>query len=488
MPTNTSPSAVADIPSAPDPVPLVVDVDGTLIRGDLLHEAALQFVATRPLQSWKLAAWLTRGKVQLKSELAAQIDPGTDTMPLREETLAVIADAVADGRPVYLASASDHRWVAPIAARIDGIADVLASDGTVNLAGHAKATALVTRFGEKGFDYIGDARVDLPVWAAARQALLVSHSAGFERRVRGRFPDVVTIADARPQPRAYLRAIRPHQWAKNALVFLPVIAGHKLGDLLTIWLALLAFAAFSLAASSAYLLNDLLDIPGDRDHPRKRNRPFAAGRIPVIHGIVLSAVLMAAALGISQLLTSRFATVLACYVALTLAYSLMLKRRMLIDVIILGGLYTIRVLGGVAASGERQSQWLLMFSLFLFLSLATVKRCSELVARRDAGKPAPPGRGYAIGDLAVLFPLAAAAGYAAVLIVTLYLSSPEIALLYAHPFRMWLICPLLLYWISRVLVLSSRGEMHDDPVIFALTDRVSWLTGILGAGIIVASI
>jgi 4-hydroxybenzoate polyprenyltransferase/phosphoserine phosphatase len=471
-----------------DVLPLVVDVDGTLIRGDLLHEAALQFVATRPFESWKLAVWLARGKAHLKSELAARIDPGVDNMPLRDETVAVIADAVTDGRPVYLASASDHRWVEPIAERINGIAGVMASDGEINLAGTAKAEALVARFGEKGFDYVGDARVDMPVWTAARRALLVSHAARFERGVRRRFPDMITVADARPQPRSYLQALRPHQWAKNALVFLPVIAGHKLGDPLTLWLALLAFAAFSLAASSAYILNDLLDIPGDRDHPRKRNRPFAAGRIPVIHGIALSAALMAAALGVGMMLTSRFATVLVCYVILTLAYSLVLKRKLLIDVIVLGGLYTIRVLGGVAASGEQQSQWLLMFSLFLFLSLATVKRCSELVARRDAGKPAPPGRGYAIGDLAVLFPLAAAAGYAAVLIVTLYLSSPEVALLYAHPFRMWLICPLLLYWISRVLVLASRGEMHDDPVIFALTDRVSWLTGALGAGIIVASI
>lgn len=472
----------------PDTVPLVVDVDGTLIRGDLLHEATLQFVATRPLESWKLATWLARGKACLKSELATRVDPGIAAMPLRDEVVAVIDDAVDAGRPVYLASASDRRWVVPIAERIEGIAGVLASDGVVNLAGFAKAEALVARFGEGGFDYVGDARVDFPVWSSARRALLVSHGAGFERSVRRHFPDAVKVADARPSPRAHMRALRPHQWAKNALVFLPVIAGHRLGDPLTLWLALLAFAAFSLAASSAYVLNDLLDIPGDRDHPRKRNRPFAAGSLPVTHGIAMSAVLMVAALCLAGLLTSRFVAVLVCYVILTLAYSLALKRKLLIDVIVLGGLYTIRVMGGVAASGEKQSQWLLMFSLFLFLSLATVKRCSELIARRDAGKSAPPGRGYVIGDLSVLFPLAAAAGYAAVLIVTLYLSSPEIVLLYAHPFRMWLICPLLLYWISRVLVLSSRGEMHDDPVIFALTDRVSWITGLLGAGIIAVSI
>ncbi len=469
------------------PVPLVVDVDGTLVRGDLLHEAALQFVARHPLQVWRLVTWLARGKARLKHELASRIDPGTDSVPLRDETLAVIDAARSQGRPVVLASASHRRWVEPIAARIDG-AEVLASDDRVNLAGHAKASALIDRFGEGGFDYVGDHRVDMPVWAAARRALLVSHDNGLERKVRQRFPDAELIARDRPALRQHLRALRMHQWAKNLLVFLPLIAGHGILDPAAALATLAAFIAFCTAASSAYIVNDLLDLPGDRDHPRKRFRPFAAGLLSPARGLVLATTLMVGAFAIGALLPWRFVLVLGSYVALTLAYSLVLKRRLLIDIIVLGGLYTIRVFGGVAAMQQPQSPWLLMFSLFLFLSLAAVKRCSELVARREAGKSAPLGRGYRLVDLQVLFPLAAASGYAAVLVVTLYLSSPEVVELYSHPSRMWLICPLLLYWISRVLVIAGRNELHDDPVIFALTDRTSWLTGVLIAFIITLSI
>lgn len=467
-------------------VPLVVDVDGTLVRGDLLHEAALQFVARHPFQGWRLVAWLLHGKAALKNELSARVDPGTDSVPLREETLAAIDEARAAGRPIVLASASHRRWVEPIATRIGG-AEVLATDEHVNLAGPAKAEALIERFGKGGFDYVGDHRVDMAVWATARRQLVVSHDNSLERKVRQRFPDAELIARDRPPLRQHIRALRMHQWAKNLLVFLPLIAGHDIqSDAVSATLA--AFVAFCAAASSAYIVNDLLDLPGDRDHPRKRFRPFAAGLLSPTRGLIMAAVLMVGAFVVAAFLPSRFVFVLAAYVVLTLAYSLVLKRRLLIDVIVLGGLYTIRVLGGVTAMHQVQSPWLLMFSLFLFLSLAAVKRCSELVARREAGKPAPLGRGYQIGDLAVLFPLAAAAGYGAVLIVTLYLSSPEVIRLYAHPTRMWLICPLLLYWISRVLMISNRNELHDDPVIFALTDRVSWLVGGLVAGVIAMSV
>jgi 4-hydroxybenzoate polyprenyltransferase len=268
---------------------------------------------------------------------------------------------------------------------------------------------------------------------------------------------------------------------------LPMIAGHRF-DPETIAATSLGFLCFCFAASSAYVINDLLDLPGDRDHPRKSRRPFAAGKIPITHGILLAALLMCGAFLVSLWLPWRFVGILSLYVACTLGYSLLLKRKLLIDVIMLGGLYTLRVLGGLAAANTQQTQWLLMFSLFLFLSLAIVKRCSELVANRIAGKTGGRSRGYRVEDLTVLFPLGAAAGYGAVFVVTLYLSSPEMAALYTYPNRLWLICPLLLYWISRVLVITNRGEMHDDPIIFAMTDRISWLTGVCMAGVIFISI
>jgi len=469
-------------------IPLVVDVDGTLVRSDLLHEAVLQFIARHPLECWRLAGWLMLGKAALKDRLAARIDPGISLLPLREETLVHIRAAQAEGRPVWLASASDRRWIEPLATRIGGLAGVFASDGRTNLAGQAKAGALVAAFGARGFDYIGDAAVDVPVWSAAQEKLVVARRSGFARAVLRQFPDAQIIAREKLDWRAPITAMRPHQWVKNLLIFAGLLLGHQLLDLQSFALTSLAFAAFCLAASSAYIFNDLLDLPGDRAHPRKRKRPFAAGRMPVAYGPPLGLALLVAAIGLGSLLGTRFLVILLAYVTLTLCYSLVLKRRLLIDVITLAGLYAIRVLAGVAAAGTHQSPWLLMFSLFIFLSLAIVKRCSELVARREAGEDSPPGRGYRDEDLEVMFSLGAASGFCAILVITQYLSSPEVMALYSHPMRLWLICPLLLYWIGRILVLSRRNEMHDDPIIFAARDRNSWLTALAAGAIMLVAI
>ena len=455
--------------------PLVVDVDGTLLATDLLQEAALQFVAAHPLRALDIVVWLARGKSNLKARLADHADPGIESVPLRAEVVDLIRAAQAEHRPVYLASAADRRYVSALAERIGGIAGTFGTDETVNLSGKAKADRLVAAFGIGGYDYVGDMPADFPVWASARKQLVVAHSARFANRTIAAFPDAAIVAYPTPTFRDYVRALRPHQWAKNILLFLPMIAGHRF-DPRTVVLTALGFGCFCLAASSAYVLNDLLDLRADRDHPRKVKRPFASGRIPVSHGVVLSALPLTAAFGLASFLPIEFVGVLAIYVALTLSYSLFLKRKPLIDVVTLSGLYTIRVYGGLAAVNVEQTQWLLMFSLFLFLSLALIKRCSELVVRGKTGKTTVTGRGYRGEDLHVLLALGAAAGYGAVFVVTLYLSSPEVKILYTHPSRMWLICPVLIYWISRVLVMSNRGDLHDDPVIFALTDRISWAT------------
>lgn len=472
---------------AKDLVPLAVDVDGTLLRTDLLQEAALQFVARSPLKAPLLLPWLLRGKATLKAQLATRVDPGVATMPLRDDVLNLISKAQAEGRPVYLASASDHRYVEALAGRLSGIAGVFATENGVNLSGRIKAERLTAAFGVGGFDYVGDNKVDFEVWRSARRVLAVTPSRGFSAKVRRAFPDAEIVTQPSTPLKPYIKALRPHQWAKNALVFLSLIAGHHF-DLRTVLATALAFICFCAAASSAYIINDLLDLPGDREHPTKHRRPFAAGLIPIPNGIALSAVLMVLAIGLSFLLPFRFMLTLGAYVATTLAYSFVLKRRAIIDLITLGGLYTLRVFAGLTAVSLASTPWLLMFSLFLFLSLAAVKRCTELVQRRNAGKSEAVGRGYRVDDLAVLFPVAAAAGFGAVLVVTLYLSSPEVMRLYAHPNRMWLVCPLLMYWVSRILLLASRGELNDDPVVFAITDRISLLTGVLVAGVIGISI
>ncbi len=465
--------------------PLVVDVDGTLIKTDLLHESVMQLAARHPLDLWRLVPWLAKGKQHLKCELAERVPLDVSNIPLRDETVSLIRDAQAEGRPVYLASASENGLVQRVADLIGGIAGVFGTGRDDNNAGHAKAARLNAEFGEHGYDYVGDQPVDFAVWQSSRQVLAVAHDEGFARKVLKRHPEARIIARPRPRLRSYIRAMRPYQWTKNLLIPLSMVAGHHF-DWHSLGVNLVAFVCFCLAASSAYLINDLLDLPGDRAHHRKSKRPFAAGDIPIDRGLVLAMLLMAGAVGLSVLLPPRFILILLLYVGLT--YSLYLKRKVLIDVVVLGGLYTIRVLGGIAASGTVYSPWLLMFSLFLFLALATVKRCSELIALRDAGKESAPGRGYHATDLAVLLPLGAAAGYGAVLVVALYLSSSDVRVLYEHPNRIWLICPLLIYWISRMLLKCNRNQLHDDPIIFAIRDPVSWGTGALAVGIMLSAI
>jgi len=467
--------------------PLVVDVDGTLVKSDLLHEALLHVIAHRPSYLFRLVPHLAQGKAAFKARLAECADPTIASVPLREEVVTLIREAQAAGRPVVLASASDHRYVEALAERIGGIDRIFASDGNHNLAGRRKAEALEAAFGRGGFDYIGDRPVDFPVWRSARNVLAVAASDRFAAKVNRAFPDATIVARQTVRPRSYLKVLRVHQWTKNLLLFVPAVAAHKFNqDALAA--SALAFMCFCFAASSAYIINDLLDLPNDRHHHRKRNRPTASGDLPITHALIESAMLALVAILGALALPPRFLLVLGTYFGATLLYSLVLKRKVLIDVIALGGLYTLRVFAGLAAVTVTASPWLLMFCLCQFLSLAVIKRCSELVFWRDAGQEAVTGRGYKTRDLAVLMPIAAAAGYGAVLVVTLYLSSPEVVALYRHPARLWLVCPLLLYWISRVLILANRGELHDDPVIFASRDRVSWLTGFLTAVIVAVSI
>ncbi|KMO40901.1 hypothetical protein VQ02_06935 [Methylobacterium variabile] len=479
-------AAILDEPAVD--IPLVVDVDGTLIKSDLLYESALQFLARFPLEAWRLPHWLmTHGKAGLKVRLAERADPQVATIPLRDETVALIRDAHEAGRRVYLASASDGRLVEALARRVGGIAGVFTTDRSVNLAGDDKARRLVAELGDRGFDYVGDAPVDFPVWGSARKVLAVSHSGSFSRQLRHAFPDAQVVATASTRPRDVLRALRPHQWSKNTLVFVGLIAGHHF-DAQSILAALIAFACFCMAASSAYLINDLLDLPADRAHPRKSRRPLASGAVPIMVGVVLAALLGIGAFVLSALLPVKFSLVLFAYIATTLAYSFYLKRKMMVDIVVLGGLYALRVLGGLVALELSHAPWLLMFSLFLFTSLAIVKRCSELTAKRGAGKAKLAGRGYSSEDLRVLVPFGAAAGYGSVLVFALYMSSPEVRTLYTHPDRLWLICPLLVYWISRMFLLSNRAQLHDDPVVYALTDRISLATGACVAAVLAISI
>ncbi len=467
-------------------VPLVLDLDNTLVRTDTLVEAALRLAAHNPLAlAGLIPTLLTAGRARFKQRLSAAQPLDPESLVYNHDVLALAAAARAEGRPIYLCTASDAAVAVPIAAHTGPFEAVFASDGTLNLKGAAKAHFLVEKFGPHGFDYVGDATADLPVWHEAATAYVVAPNAALKLRAQAASPRVECVGARTPlavRARIWARALRVHQWAKNILVFVPVFAAHRT-HLPTLAAAAAAFVAFSLCASSVYLLNDLLDLPHDRLHPTKRNRPFASGALDIRQAPPLIAVSLAAGFAIALFLPVHFLFMLGIYYASTLTYSLGLKRWPVWDVIILAGLYTLRVFAGSAATAIPISPWLLAFSMFLFFSLAVVKRQTELGQHVRQGKTAKiSGRGYMPADLDMLRSMAASSGTMAVLVLALYVNSPDIRELYHRPNALWAVCPLVLFWVMRVLMLSNRGEMPDDPVVFALRDRVSLAVGAAALG------
>ena len=467
-------------------IPLIVDVDGTLLNGDLSVETILRLIADRPAKlPHAVWHWARSGKAGLKQFLASEVSVDVTSIPFNPDIRSIVQTARDQGRDIYLASASDETLVQQIADRLGPFCGHFASDGACNLSGAQKAHRLCATFGEKGFDYAGNSAADLPVWERARKAIVVGNGiAGRARKVG----DVEQVVPDAPDIRAYLGALRPHQWLKNVLIFVPMLAAHALAWE-TLAASLLAFAAFSLCASSAYLLNDLLDLPHDRAHPRKARRPIASGQTPLAHAMLGVPLLLVGAFAIAlTALPMAFVGLLLGYLVATLVYSLSLKEVAVVDILTLGGLYTLRVLAGGAATGIAISHWLLAFTMLLFLSLAIVKRLIELVDAGDQGKRDLGGRGYRADDLQVMGQLAGASGYGAVIVLALYITSDQVLQGYAQPEFLWGVCVLLLYWISRVLMIAHRGEMHDDPVLFAATDRVSLgVAGAAGALVLVAA-
>jgi 4-hydroxybenzoate polyprenyltransferase/phosphoserine phosphatase len=466
-------------------VPLVIDLDGTLLRSNLLLESALVFARAHPLRALAPLAWLGGGKAALKQRLAEAAGIDVATLPYDERVLALIARERALGRRIVLATASHRLYAERVAAHLGVFDEVLATGDGVNLSAERKRDSLLRRYGHRGYDYAGNAGDDLPVWAAARHAYVVSAGGALERRARahGNVVQVLPRAPGPEQLRALLKALRPHQWAKNLLLLVPLMAAHLAHDMDRLAAAALAFVCFSLCASSVYLLNDLLDIADDRHHGSKRQRPFAAGTLPLLAGVALAPLLLAAAFGLALwLLPWKFSAVLLGYYVLTLAYSLALKRVMALDAITLAGLYTLRLIAGAAAFGVPLTFWMLAFSMFMFLSLALVKRYAELREARHRGEQSQArGRGYFPGDLEMIAALGAAAGYLSVMVLALYTQDRATVVLYRQPQLIWLACPLLLFWITRTWMLTHRGLMHDDPVVFALKDRASLAVGALFA-------
>ena len=461
--------------------PLAVDLDGTLIHSDLLLESFLLLIKRNPLYLLLAPWWLLKGKAALKQAIAQRVELNPAALPYNQPFLTWLHAQKAAGRALWLCTASDQRLAQAVARHLGVFDGVLSSDGTVNLSGSRKAQQLVHRFGSKSFDYCGNARVDLAVWQEAGGAVVVSNSKTLVQAAAQVTSVDAQFEAAKGGARAMLKALRVHQWAKNGLILVPMLAAHRMGDMTVLTQALLAFVAFSLCASSVYLLNDMLDLEADRQHHSKCRRPFAAGSLNLLWGMAMAPVLLVAALLLSLALPDRFMWVLGAYYVATLAYSFSLKRIVMVDVLALAGLYTIRIVAGAAATGIELSFWLLIFAIFIFLSLAIVKRYAELHAVREQGKAMAKGRGYEVDDMHLLQSLGAASGYLSILVLGLYINTPDKALLYTHPKYMWLLVPIMLYWISRVWMLTHRGKMHDDPLVYALKDPASLATGLAAA-------
>lgn len=465
-----------------DTKPLVVDLDGTVVKTDLLFETANSYLSEHPLRVFRLLFWLLAGKATLKARLAdaCEIDPAS--LPYNEPLIDWLRQEKAQGRRLILATASHRKPAAAIADHLGLFDEVIATEGGTNLKSQHKRDLLVERYGSGGYHYVGNEAADLPVWHAADRSYLVSDSRDFRLRVE-READLVKVFSTQRPPVALglLRSMRPHQWVKNLLLFVPLLAAHRYQDEVDLLLSLLAFLVFSLTASAVYLLNDLIDVADDRNHPKKRERPFAAGDLSLLHGWVFWPLLLVTAMSTACLLLPlQFAAVLGAYFVVTLGYSLRLKQSSIIDVITLAILYTLRLIAGAMVIDISLSFWLLTFSMFLFLSLAFMKRFNELqMAKKRNGNRKLFGRGYIQDDLEVVSSMGTGSGYLAVLVLALYIQDESTARLYATPEFIWLACPILLYWISRVWLIAHRGDMHDDPVVFAIKDRASWLVGLL---------
>ena len=466
---------------------LVVDLDGTLIKTDLLVEATLNLLKRSPFSLPLLALWLTKGKANLKEKLAERVEIDAPSLPYNEEFLTFLRNERASGRSIWLATASPRTFAERIANHLGIFDRVLATDNGKNLSGQSKLDALVSDLGRHEFLYAGNALADLKIWPKATRAVVVNPERGVEKAVARLCTVEKVFPREKPTVVTYLRAARIYQWLKNLLIFMPLLLAHRVSELPLLMNCVIAFFAFSLTASSAYVLNDLLDVTADRQHPRKRNRPFASGALPIVTGAWLELGLLLGATLFASLLHWPFALVLVVYYAGTLAYSFKLKNHAMVDVMTLAGLYTLRVIAGLAAIATAWSFWLLAFSIFMFLSLALVKRYSELKVMQREGKEQAPGRGYQVDDLTILCSAGIASGYIAALVLALYVNSPEVLHLYRMPEAIWLLCCLLLYWVSRMWMITHRGDMHDDPILFALQDKPSLIIGALAAGITVAA-
>ena len=452
---------------------IVVDLDGTLVLSDTLHESILLLLKQTSVSILFMPFWLFLGKAAFKSKLAESVALNVDLLPYNQELIEWLIKQRASGKKIVLSTAADYRIANAVAQHLGLFDQVFASEGKNNNAGSNKRMLLDQRLGSNSWDYAGNSKVDLDVWRAANHAIVVNADDIIVKKANQIGNVRLVIPPIAVTPDVWLKVIRMHQWLKNLLLFIPLLAAHQISDFDAMTTLLIAFISFSFCASAVYIANDLLDLDSDRQHPRKRLRAFARGIVPIKAGFFLALTLAFLSLFMSLAVGSDFTAWLLFYFAVTTAYSLWLKKLVLVDCLTLAGLYTIRVVAGAAAVSVTLSFWLLAFSVFIFLSLAFVKRFAELDTQIEAGSNKAHGRGYLVSDKSLIQTLGVTAGYAAALVLALYLQSDSVLALYSQPKLIWLAVPLMLFWVSWIWMKAHRGQMHDDPIVFAINDKVS---------------
>lgn len=459
-------------------IPLCVDLDGTLIATDTLLESVIIAVKKNPLLFVLLPFWLLRGKLFFKNQVNKHARVNAALLPYRAEVLEYIRSAKATGTPVYLATATVSDIAEDVANHLDIFDGVFCSSIDNNLRSQAKRDMLVNALGEKGYDYIGDSDADIKVWNSARHTLIVGNK-DFSKQLDSTAVVSKIFNTKNNNVKLIFKQIRVHQWVKNVLLFLPLLMAHKFAINETLQSTVLAFIAMSFIASFVYVLNDLLDIESDRQHPRKCFRPIASGSLSIKVAFAIVPLLFIFGLAITLLLPFKCQMTLLLYFIITTAYSFKLKSIYIVDIIILSSLYTLRLIVGAFASDVYISPWLLEFSIFIFLSLATVKRYTELKLMKDNNRTETKGRGYIVSDLSLLRSIGPASGYISVLILTLYLNSKEVVQLYNRPEFLWPVSICVLFWITRVWFMAHRGKMYDDPIVFTAKDKISYLIALI---------
>ncbi|WP_137700753.1 UbiA family prenyltransferase [Marimonas lutisalis] len=458
----------------------MVDLDGTLIRTDMLVETFWSCLSTHPFKAICGAIAAVRGKQIAKAILARHSQIDFASLPFEKAVLDLIRKHRENGGKTALVTAADEQIAKRISEETGLFDEVHGSTEQRNLKGRIKAEFLVERFGAKNFIYVGDSNADIPVWNEAAEAFVVGADTRLKERAKKTGTPTRLLKTRRASVADIIRAVRPHHALKNILIFVPLLTS-QMWQAPAMGRAVIAFFAFSLIAFSVYLINDLLDLRSDRMHPKKMQRPFAAGDANLLHGSVVAMLLLFLGAVLSFFLGRDFAVIATAYFVLTCTYSLVLKRYIIIDIGALSVLYSLRIVAGSAATGIEISVWLMAFSMFFFLSLASVKRQAELVSVGEHGRHEVAGRGYFAPDLALVAQMALSSGFISVLVLALYINSPEILVLYKNPEVFWGLCAVLLYWLCRLVFLAQRGQMHEDPLIFAVRDRVSYFCGALFA-------